>query len=37
MVQIVWLVLLFMSRVLGIDTTGIAELLQTVFAVLGVQ
>jgi hypothetical protein len=36
MVQIVWLVLLFVSQVLGVDTSGIAELLQTVFGVMGV-
>lgn len=37
MAQIVWLVLLLLKEVFGVDTSGLASLANTVFSVLGVQ
>jgi hypothetical protein len=37
MVQIVWLVLLFVSKVFGVDTQPIAQLLSSIFTAMGMQ
>jgi len=37
MVQIIWLILLFMSQVLGIDVSGLASILPTIFQAFGAQ
>jgi hypothetical protein len=36
-VQIIWLVLLFMSRFLGIDVSGLASILPTIFKAFGAE
>lgn len=35
MVQIVWLILLFVSQVFGVDTSSIATLLSSIFSAMG--
>lgn len=37
MVQIVWLVLLFVSKVFGVNTQPIADLLSPIFQALGAK
>lgn len=37
MVQMIWMVLLFVSQVLGIDVGPIANILSTVFQFTGMQ